>query len=95
MKSAMSCLVLAVLSIGCYVGSASACPVAIKSVDIPAVAAPAIAAQAPVVVESVSTITALPIQTVTVLATPTIVTEVAKVKARGSLRRRVRVSACK
>jgi hypothetical protein len=87
MKSGMSSSIAALLLFG-FLGSASACPVAISAVVVPAVTPPLVVEQAPV-------ITALPSSTFAVLATPTVVKEVVKVKARRSSPRRIRLSSCK
>jgi hypothetical protein len=94
MKSAMSCSIVALLLID-FLGSASACPVAISAVGVPAVTTPVVVEQAPVVVESVPVVTTLSAPPVTVLATPTVVKEIVKVKARRASARRIRVSSCK
>ena len=94
MKSAMRFTFLAVLSVSCFVRSTAACPVATTAVAVPAAVAPAlslpngpvIVEQAPAVVQSVPLLAAVPAPAVAVLATPTVVTEIVKVKARRSRR---------
>ena len=93
MKSALSLIGLAVLWVGCFVGSASACPVATSAVAIPTVVAPVVFDQAPVVVQTVPAITTLTAPAIAVLATPTVVEEVVKVKARRCPPRRRRLFA--
>ena len=83
MKSAMSCSIVALLLNG-FLGAASACPVTISAVAVPAVTTP-------VVVESVPVVTTLSASPVTVLATPTVVKEIVKVKARRSPPRQIRL----
>ncbi len=99
MKSALRFVGLAVLSVGCFAHSAAACPVATAAVAVPEVTAsalslsngPVVVAQTPAVVQSVPVLAALPAPAVALLATPTVVTEVVKVKARRSTPRRIRL----
>jgi hypothetical protein len=99
LKKAMCLFAFELAMVGSSADSALACPVATTAVAIPATVAPALSLpngpvvveQTPAVVQSVPVLAAVPAPAVAVLATPTVVTEIVKVKARRSAPRRIRL----